>query len=282
MSNRTAKFVSAIFASLLAGAPLTTISHSAAQAADDCLSGPKGAPREGGHWYYRIDHATQRHCWYVRDEEKLSRAAPEDSPLPVNPVPANPVSPQKPIAAQRSIADAHAELPLPQTRIEPASTAAGPRTSAPAYTSSANTGVANTQSSLIATRWPGQSDVGLPITPESAAAGPPANAPSSPKVLPSTAVAAIPLAAADISSKSPLGSIPMLLTVIMGALSLAAVMGGAIFGFGGTRRIVQPDIRRHRRVNWDLTDIPREQRPADDPNRRIEQMLAQLSRGATS
>jgi hypothetical protein len=277
MSNRTAKFVSAIFASFLVGTPLATVLHSAAQAAGDCLSGPKGAPREGGHWYYRIDHATQRHCWYVRDEEKLSQAAPEDSSAP-----ANSVSPQKQPAAQRSIADAHAELPLPQTRIEPASAVPWPRTpAAPADTSSANTGVVNTQSSLVAARWPGQSDVGSPITPESTAASPAANVPPDTKAVPLTAVAAVPLAAADISSKSRLGSIPMLLTVIMGALSLAAVMGGAIFRFGGTRRI-QPDRRSPRRVNWDVADIPREQRAADDPNRRIEQMLARLSRSAAT
>ena len=47
MPNRTAKFVSAIFASILAGAPLTTISHSATVAADDCLSGPKGQTPAG-------------------------------------------------------------------------------------------------------------------------------------------------------------------------------------------------------------------------------------------
>jgi hypothetical protein len=274
-SNRTAKFASAIFASLLAGTPLATVSHSAAQAAGDCLSGPKGAPREGGHWYYRIDHATQRHCWYVRDEEKLSQSAPVDlSP------PASPVSPQKQPAAQRSIANAHAELPSPQTRIEPASVAtAQPSPATPTDTSSANAAAANTQSSLVAARWPGQSNVSSPITPESMAAGPVANVPPNTKAAPLAAVAAVPLAAADISSKSRLGSIPMLLTVIMGALSLAAVMGGAIFRFGSTRRI-QPDRRSRRRVNWDA--IPREQRAADDPNRRIEQMLARLSRSAAT
>jgi hypothetical protein len=277
MSNRTAKFMSAIFASFLLGTPLATVFHSAAQAAGDCLLAPKGAPREGGHWYYRIDHATQRHCWYVRDEDKLSQAASEDSSAP-----ATPVSPQKQPAAQRSIADAHAELPLPQTRIEPASAAPWPRTqAAPVDTSSANTGVANTQSSLVAARWPGQSDVSSPITPASTPAGLAANVPPDTKAVPLTTVAAVPLAAADISSKSRLGSIPMLLTVIMGALSLAAVMGGAIFRFGGTRRI-QPARRNPRRVNWDVADIPREQRAADDPNRRIEQMLARLSRSATT
>ncbi len=73
MANRTAKFVSAIFASVLAGAPLATLSHNAARAADDCLAAPKDETPEGGHWYYRIDHASKRQCWYLREEgEKLS------------------------------------------------------------------------------------------------------------------------------------------------------------------------------------------------------------------
>ncbi len=79
MSSRTAKFVSAVFASLLAGIPLTTVSHSAVTPAETCLSGPKGAPPKGGHWYYRIDRATKRHCWYVGDaKEKPSRVASQN------------------------------------------------------------------------------------------------------------------------------------------------------------------------------------------------------------
>src|SRR5467141_2630260 len=68
MPNRTAKFASAIFASLLAGVPITTISHSAAGADDECLSSPKDQTPQGGHWYYRIDHATKRHCWYLKED----------------------------------------------------------------------------------------------------------------------------------------------------------------------------------------------------------------------
>src|ERR1700694_5369195 len=112
MSNRTAKFVSAICAGFLAGAPFATVSHGAVPAADECLSGPKGQTPSGGHWYYRIDHATKRHCWYVGDEKaKLSRVAPKNSASS-----ADPVSPLKETATQRSIADAHAGLPLPATR----------------------------------------------------------------------------------------------------------------------------------------------------------------------
>jgi len=74
MPNRTAKCASAIFAGFLAGAPLTIISYGAAGADDECLSSPKEQTSQGGHWYYRIDHATKRHCWYLREEgEKLSK-----------------------------------------------------------------------------------------------------------------------------------------------------------------------------------------------------------------
>ncbi len=47
MPSRTAKFVSALFASLLAGAALTTASHGAPAEAEKCLSGPQGAVPAG-------------------------------------------------------------------------------------------------------------------------------------------------------------------------------------------------------------------------------------------
>jgi hypothetical protein len=50
MPGRTATFVSAIFASVLAGIPLATISHGATPATDDCLSAPKDQASNGSHW----------------------------------------------------------------------------------------------------------------------------------------------------------------------------------------------------------------------------------------
>ena len=73
MPSRTAKFVSAIFASVLAGIPLATISHGATPAADDCLSGPKDQAPQGSHWYYRIEHATKRHCWYLKERKAFAK-----------------------------------------------------------------------------------------------------------------------------------------------------------------------------------------------------------------
>ena len=87
MSKRSAKFVAALFVSVLAGANLATLTDLRAQAAtaDDCLTAPKGATSPGSHWYYRIDRATKRQCWYLREEsdkasDKSTRATPPVSP----------------------------------------------------------------------------------------------------------------------------------------------------------------------------------------------------------
>jgi hypothetical protein len=35
--------------------------------AEDCLAGPNAQSPQGRHWYYRIDRATKRKCWYLGD-----------------------------------------------------------------------------------------------------------------------------------------------------------------------------------------------------------------------
>ena len=163
MPNRTAKFVSAIFAGLLAGAAFATISHGTADAADDCLSGPKGETPEGSHWYYRIDRVTKRHCWYLREEgEKLSLAAP----LKISPP--RP-SPKADATMQRSVADARAELPA-QTpfgqhnrsdELAPAAVDAAARENSAA----ARIPDIATPGSVVASRWPDASAATVPAEP---------------------------------------------------------------------------------------------------------------------
>jgi hypothetical protein len=306
MSNRTAKFVSAIFVSLLAGAPLTTVSHGAVPAADDCLSGPKGQTPSGSHWYYRVDRATKRHCWYIGDEkEKLSRVAPKNSaPL------ADPVSPQKETATQRSIADAHAELPLPQTRVEQETSVTtgqpDPATAANAASvennQRANAQDVNTRLSVVASRWPEQSGVSSSAGPGPTTGNSGETVQSNSEAAPSLALAEVTLAAADSSSEKQSGSIQMLLIIIAGALSFAGLIGSAIFRFGSRRQAGRRQIRSDRRAIWDLADtdrpsppaypradvsmrrvdIPRELREADGPNDRIAEMLARLSKSAAN
>jgi hypothetical protein len=298
MFHRTAKFASVILASFLANAALPAISFGAASAVDDCLSGPKDQTPEGSHWFYRVERGTKRHCWYLKDaSDKVSQAAPANS-APA----ANPVSPGTGTTTHRSIADAHAELPLPQARFDPPPTASpAQRMAAPPVNAAspdspppATAQDANQQSSLIASRWPDPSDVNAsagpaPVADNSDASAPDANAQDDAAAAP-PAVATVPLAAADVSSvKQPPISMQTLLLVVIGALALAGLIGSVIFRFGSRRRSSRLKLRGSQRVNWDsvATDrpspsnypaphagmprarIPRELRAANDPYARM-------------
>jgi len=289
MPNRTAKFVSAVFASLVAGAPLTTTSHGATPAVDDCLAGPKGQTPEGGHWYYRIEHPSNRHCWYLRGEhDKIAQvAAPNPSAL------AKPVAPNTTTPMQPSIANAHAELPAAQVPVGQDTDSSQPSNSADA----------NLQRSVVASRWPDPSSAGAgPMTANADAVKPDAVKPSDAAATRPPAVAAVPLATADAlpeDAGNPSGPIRMILLAIIGALSLAGILGSAIFRLGSGRvRIARRDLRVDRRAIWDSAgadpacpdagarlreaDARRKPRAADDPNRRIAEMMARLSRGSTA
>jgi hypothetical protein len=304
MQTRTAKFVSAIFASLLAGMPLTTISHGAVPAADDCLSKPKGLAPEGSHWYYRIDRASKRHCWYLGDQrERLSRAKPQNSAQI-----GDPASPQNETATQRPVTDAYAELPLPQTRVEQQpSASAWQRTPATTATTASiengqptNAPDAKTQMSVIASRWPDPSAVSSSVSPapmtENSDEASQLNTEQAP--LPAVTTSA----AADLPPEKQSGSVQMLLLVMMGALVLAGVMGSAIFRFSRFRQPGRRQTRNDRRAIWDSVDtdrpsrpaypkadapirrvdIPRELRQEDDSDDRIAEMLERLSKGAAA
>lgn len=53
---------------------------SGALAADECLAAPNAKPPKGSHWYYRLDRATQRKCWYMRAQNP---AAPQAAAQPL-------------------------------------------------------------------------------------------------------------------------------------------------------------------------------------------------------
>jgi hypothetical protein len=309
MSHRTARFVSAVFVSLLGCAPFVTASHGAPAEADKCLSGPKGAPPAGGHWYYRVDRATKRACWYVGDakqdsKEKVARAAPETSPPA-----ADSASPPNSVSTPPSIANARAEWPLPQSRVEqetsvftaprPLATVAGTiRPDAPR----ANADDAGAQGSVVASRWGELAGSSAPAASPGASTDNSMTANSGAAPTPSSDTApatALPLAAAASSTEKPSGSVQMLLIAILGALALAGLLASVIFRLGGRR--TSRNIRADRRVNWDSvrTDrpslsneargtrsmreirlpegsLPRERRTADDE--RIAQMLSRMPR----
>jgi hypothetical protein len=299
MQNRTAKFVSAVFASVLAGAPLTTVSHSAVPAADDCLSAPKGQAPQGSHWYYRVDRATKRHCWYVREAgEKLSQNAPPKSARSAKPLP------ETEPAMQGSIADARAEWqkPIQQPNRDDALAPSMPVDGAVGKDSSTTTQGTETQRSLIASRWPDPMSAVATADPTPSEPDSGTSVNSSSATQPPPALAAGRLTTADLSSQASVYSMQAQLAALLGALAFAGIIGSVIFKFGNARRIGQRDIRTDRRAIWDSVsadhplpsvhpspdvamrniDLPRELREADDPNGRIESMLARLARSAAN
>jgi hypothetical protein len=253
MPKRTAKFVSAVFAGILAGIPVTTISRGETVAADNCLSAPKGETPAGSHWYYRIEHSTKRHCWYLRgDGERLSQAPPQNILPPPKPPPS-----QADPAPQRSIADAHAELPA-RANGDDAPTTAWPT---PAVGLSgvprAGAAEANIASTVVASRWPEPSGASPVPSPRPATSNMTANASAISAAPPAPAVAAVTLAAADSPSLNRRGSNPTWLVTVVGALALASVAGVLISRFGHARQLRRPPVRTRRGPVWETTDDDR-------------------------
>jgi hypothetical protein len=286
MPNRTAKLV--IFAGFLAAISIATLSHTAARAADDCLSGPRNHAPQGGHWYYRIDHVTKRHCWYLGDErEKLSQNAPTNlSPSP------EPIAPKAETAMQPSIADAHAEFTAQSPVERPNGSDARMRADAPVRDSNAVTGTAGAEAkqSTVASRWPDGADADPSTSPAPGKADPGVNEGATPKAQPPTILATAKFAAADLSSPISAGSVPMLLAAIMVALALAGIMAAAIFKFGSLQHARAQQVRERRTAIWESADANLGRRAgssrgfgqAGGRNHRIAEFFAQISERAPS
>jgi hypothetical protein len=238
MTNRMGNSGAAILIGALAGVTLVVATNGIARATEACLSGPKGAAPEGSHWYYRIDHATKRNCWYVRAEGEKPVAS-RNSPL-------SQTSPQAETPLQPSVANARAEAN--PADIGQSNTVAAERTPPAAANNDQASGApaADSGQSPVASRWLDQAGA-EPITgstPKTDDSGASVNSQA-----PSAAVA--PLGAADARSASPAGAVSTLFLVIVGALAVAALFAGVIFRFGNARRNEQQDFDHGRHAPWD-------------------------------
>jgi hypothetical protein len=115
---------------LLAAVSLTTRSSSsqaAAQAAaDECVSKPGTTAPQGSHWYYRVNRADGRHCWYLGPEG--ARARPAMSAARVTRMPRRTAPrPVEGAATQTASAD-----PAP-AQVMPADTTVGASDAAPEF-----------------------------------------------------------------------------------------------------------------------------------------------------
>jgi hypothetical protein len=335
MSNRSVNFVAAVFAAVLAGANLATVTVIHAQAAaDSCLTAPKDKTPAGSHWYYRLERGTKRQCWYLKDEnDKTARAAtqkPLDLSAEAEPSAAEPASaaadpvPPQPRPVRKSIANARAELTPSRARVDADSSApVEPQTTGMAAIARIpNAGIPNSPaatapditapSSAVATRWPDTSGMNSSSDFRLAAAEPAASPPENdqPALQPATPPVA-PAVAADSSMARQSASMQMLFLVMAGALAIAGITASLLFRFGRRARRRRLEVRRDRRAIWDSVhterslharraspsmlpdeDAPAEDAPAwrrdaaqdpraaDDPQRRVTEMLSRLARSA--
>jgi hypothetical protein len=239
MTNRLGNSGAAILLGVLASVTLAVATNGAAHAADACLSGPKGTAPKGSHWYYRVDHATKRNCWYVRAE--AGQAASANSSV-------IPAAPPAETLLQPAVADARAEA-NPADIGQPTAGATEPAPPAAANNGQgADAPAADNGQSPVASRWLDRAgaDTITGSTPKPDDSGASLNPPRPP-------VAAVPLAAANARPAAP--SVSTLFLVIVGALALAALLAGVILRFGSARREDRQDFDRDRRAPWDAVDV---------------------------
>ena len=250
MANRTAKIASSIVAGVLAGAPLF-MPRDVAYAAE-CRTEPGKDGTRSQHWHYRLEHGTNRHCWYLRgDDGKAVQTAPADESH------ASRAATQANQNPPPSVEDARAEYPMPQA---PGSTRAAPATGAAPLAASPfpAPSQADSQDSAIAARWPSAETAVAPAAPALNTPAPAVAAPAAP------AIAAAPLAsstaadpseftsAADAPTDAPADtsvptpapavvpaapakpsvSLQMLFAVIGGALALAGLTASVVYRLG--------------------------------------------------
>jgi hypothetical protein len=99
LPKRETVFASAILAALVPAMVLSVGLHHAQGAADNCLAKPTAAPPQRSHWYYRVDQAGNRRCWFLAREDATPRQALSPKLAP-NPPPKRASQPKATATAQ--------------------------------------------------------------------------------------------------------------------------------------------------------------------------------------
>lgn len=279
MSKCSVKFVPVLFAGVVAGTNLATVTDLRAQAterteaatmqvaqvADNCLTAPSGATPSGSHWYYRIDRVTKRQCWYLREEsekadDRFARAAPPES------APASP--PSADASRTKKFNEARAEYIAQQSRAEPvrAETRSIAAPAAPVVQASERAAMPNVMapSPLSGVRWnevPAAASTSSNPAPVQVAAATTPVAEQAPRSDYVQQPSAEQVAAAAAEPAKPTASFQMLLIVMAAALALAGLTVSAMVRIGRMR--ARRAMRRKRRAMWDSArDKKRAPQPA--------------------
>jgi hypothetical protein len=237
MTIRSRQFAG-LGSAIVLGTLVLAVESTPLYAAEECLSGPKGVAPNGSHWYYRIDRATKKNCWYVRAERKQKPVATSSEARAL---------PQAETPLQPSVANARAEAdPAVVARPNVAAPEPAPFAGAASVTEPAS--AAETGQSTVASRWLDQ-----PAADTANAASPPPAA-SDQNPVSSAPPAGLPVAA-DVRSPQPSPLFPPLLLVMIGALAAAALVMAAVFRFGRARRDEPQEFDSQRHAPWDVVDL---------------------------
>jgi hypothetical protein len=101
---RPFRSIALVAALLISGVGVTVPSTTAR--ADDCLTAPNSPAPQGSHWYYRLDRATQRQCWYTRapgqPAHQVAAPATTGPATASHSTPTPSVAPSRPVSAAPS------------------------------------------------------------------------------------------------------------------------------------------------------------------------------------
>ena len=111
MSNRLGKRLSTFGVALFTGGMLAiAVQGGSARADDACLVKPSATTPRGGHWHYRVEPGTKRHCWYLGEERGKAALETAAKPSPFAPASDKRAMRSSAPPLRPSITNAHAEL----------------------------------------------------------------------------------------------------------------------------------------------------------------------------
>ena len=294
MSDRSGKLFLIIAAASFACGALVIATHGPARADDTCLSGPKATTQPGGHWYYRVEPETKRHCWYLG--EQRGKTAQRAAAKPSSPAPAPDKPAQKSAATplQPSVANARAEFDAATGTPDQATASPSPSDTA---LSNDAAQTADASQEAVTTRWPEPAMSVPPPQQAPAALAKPASQLLGERSEPGPAVRVVGAPESEASSYS----MPMLLGGLAGALAFAGLLGFAVVKFGHLGRFgyihhrpesITDAIDAGPPPPWQRRDSDVAPTPGNDPLRRrreieaqshdIMEILSRESRGVTA
>jgi hypothetical protein len=271
MTNQIARLLPSIAVGVFASLPFATMPFNAVSAAEECRTAPKGEASAGQHWHYRIEHPSKRHCWFLRDEGETSSRAATSTPARRA---ASEATSMTETTLTRADADAHAEMPPLQTSVEddpqvapstpplPSVDTGGAEQTLPkAEQTLPSNGSLGSPQSIVAARWPDQTDapwlagVQQPAPASFAVAAASANESTDTDADPTPTAALATTPAATTSEEPPaapgvLTSPQMLLLITLGALMFTGLTGSAVYLLGHARRRPQRYVGSPREPHW--------------------------------